>query len=334
MAGPVSVLVLGRAEVEALLEPEMLLAALSDAFVALSRGEVSMPPRVAALVPEHDGWLGGMLAHLPPAGVLGAKLVSLYPRNAALDIETHHAIVLVFDERTGVPTALLDGGSITALRTAGASALATRLLAREDARVLAVLGTGVQARSHLAAVSRVRDFSEIRVWGRQTERARAFAREAATSLGREVRAVSDLAEACRGADVVCAATHAAEPVVLRELLAPGTHVTSVGYNSAGREVDGETVRDAHVIVESRAAVLADFPSGSNDLRWPIRDGLVLDGDAYSELGEVIDGRAAGRRDAGELTLYKSVGVAVEDAAAAGLALREAERRGIGRRVEL
>jgi len=325
------VLFLDKREVESLLDPDALRAAVGAALADLSAGRASMPTRIAALVAEKDALLAAMPAYLPSAGALTTKLVSLFPRNT--DRPTHQAVILAFDPLTGSPAALMDGEAITAARTAAGSALATDLLARKDAASLAVLGAGVQARAHLRALPRVRRFREIVIGARDVSKASAVAREIASETGVSVRAAS-LSDAVRGADVVCACTHSAEPVVRREWLRPGTHVNSVGYNTAGREVDGETVAASLVVVESRAAALAPPPGGSNDLLWPIRDGLITAAHVHAELGELVSGSRPGRADATQLTLYKSVGVAVEDAAAAALVLRLARERGIGRTIEL
>jgi ornithine cyclodeaminase len=196
-----------------------------------------------------------------------------------------------------------------------------------------VLGTGVQARAHLRAVPRVRRFREILIGARDEAKASALAREVSNDIGVAARGAS-FEDAVRAADVVCACTHSAEPVVRRAWLKDGTHVNSVGYNTAGREVDGETVAVALVVIESRAATLAPPPGGSNDLLWPIRDGLIDAAHIHAELGELVTGARPGRADARQITLYKSVGVAVEDAAAAGLVLRLARERGIGRTIEI
>ena len=267
---------------------------------------------------------------MPGAGALTTKLVSLFPRNT--DRPTHQAVIVAFDPLTGTPAALMDGEAITAARTAAGSALATDLLARQDARTLVIVGTGVQARAHLRAVSRVRAFREVIVAGRDPAKAKALAGEFAEEL--RTTALARIDDAIRAADVVCACTHSAEPVVRREWLRPGTHVNSVGYNTAGREVDGETVAAALVVIESRAAALAPPPGGSNDLLWPIRDGLIAASHVQAELGELVAGTRPGRVDASQLTLYKSVGVAVEDAAAAALVLHLARERGIGRTIEI
>jgi alanine dehydrogenase len=325
------VLVLDKREVESLLDPDDLRAAVGAALVDLSAGRASMPTRIAALVPERDALLAVMPAYLPSAGALTTKLVSLFPRNT--DRPTHQAVIVAFDPVTGSPAALMDGEAITAARTAAGSALATDLLARRDVATLAVLGAGVQARAHLRALPRVRGFSEIIVAARDQAKAAALARDISSETGMASRAASFEA-AVRVADVVCACTHAADPVVRRGWLRDGTHVNSVGFNTAGREVDGETVAAALVVVKSRAAALAPPPGGSNDLQWPIRDGLVNATHVHAELGEVVSGARPGRANERQLTLYKSVGVAVEDAAAAALVLRLARERGIGRTIEL
>jgi ornithine cyclodeaminase len=229
--------------------------------------------------------------------------------------------------------ALLDGTAITAIRTGAGSALATRLLAREDAAVLAILGTGVQARAHARAVTRVRSFQELRVAGRDRGKAEALAEELASELDLAVRAARSWKEACDGADVVCATTHALEPVVRREWLAPGVHVTSVGYNVDGREVDDATVVDSLVVVESREAALAPVPAGSNDLLQPIDRGLIDADHVHAEIGELVQGSRPGRSSSEQISLYKSVGVAVQDGAAAALVVRAARERGAGREVE-
>jgi len=328
------VLILTRADVEELLDPDELIEALGPAMADLSSGAASMPPRVGALVPDRDGMLGAMPAWLPAAGVLETKLVSVFPRNAGGHVPTHQALIVAFDPETGSPAALLDGTAITAQRTAAGSALATRLLARPDARVLAVLGTGVQAASHLRYVTRTRSFADVLVAGRDPRRAAGVAEAAAAHLGRTVAVAGSLEEAVRAADVVCAATNAEEPILRRDWVSAGTHVNSVGWTPSGREIDEQTVRDAFVVVESRQSALAPGPAGANDLIWPIRDGIVPDENAYAEIGEILAGDRPGRTSPEQITLYKSVGVAVEDAAAAGLVLRKARDRGRGRDIEI
>src|SRR3954470_22681689 len=233
-------LLLSRAEVAELLDVDALIDALGPAMADLSAGRASVPPRTAAVVPGVDGRLLAMSASVPSQPALVTKLVSLFPLNAGTARPTHQAVIVVFDPATGSPAALLDGTEITAVRTAACSALSARLLAREDASVLAVVGTGVQAREHARALVRVRPIRELRIAGRDPAKARDLATTMASELGVEARGTGSYQEALAGADIVCAATHAAEPVVRRAWLAPGTHVTSVGYNPSGRELDDET----------------------------------------------------------------------------------------------
>jgi ornithine cyclodeaminase len=327
-------LVLSGEQVRGLVDLDALSDALAGAMADLSAGRTSVPDRIAALVPEREALLAAMSAYVPSLGALVSKLVSLFPRNAAGPIPTHQGVIAVFDPETGSPIALLDGTEITAVRTGACSALSVKLLAREDAAVLAVLGTGVQARSHARAVVRVRPITDVVIAGRDRRKADALAAELVADIGVRARAVDSYREALENADVVCATAHAVEPVVRREWLAPGTHVTSVGYNPAGRELDDETVVDALVCVESRRAALAPFPAGSNDLIQPIRDGLITPEHVHAELGELVAGAKPGRTSTEQITLYKSVGVAVQDAAAAALVLAKARETGAGRELAL
>jgi ornithine cyclodeaminase/alanine dehydrogenase-like protein (mu-crystallin family) len=327
-------LVLSRSDVASLLDPDALVDALSLAMADLSAGRASVPPRVAARVSSLDAMLAAMPGFVPSLGVLETKLVSVFPRNEGTALPTHQAVIVVFDVETGEPAALMDGTFITAARTAAGSALSTRLLAREDAHTLAILGSGVQARAHAKAVSRVRPIAEIRVASRDRRNAEALAGELSATLGIRAGAASSYAEAMDGADVVCAATHAVEPVIRRSAVAPGMHLTSVGYNQTGREVDAETFRDALVVVESRAAALAPAPSGAPDLLAAIAEGVISESIVHAEIGEVVTGARPGRSSQEQITLYRSVGVAVQDAAAANLVLAEARARGAGVTIEL
>jgi alanine dehydrogenase len=311
-------IVLSQADVRELLDLDALVDALASAHAELSAGSASMPPRIAAFA-RREGLLAAMPSYLPSAG-LACKLVAVFPHNQ--DRHTHQALICAFDPDNGTPVALMDGTYITATRTAAGSALATRLLAREDVRVLAILGSGVQARTHAAALRRVRQFEEVRVAGRDSSKAAALAEELSAT------AVDSFEEAVRGADVVAATTHANEPILLREWLSPGVHVNSVGANPAGRgEVDPAIVRDALVAVESRASTLAPAPAGASEFR----DGAPAD---VVELGELVAGTRPGRTSEDQITLYKSVGVAVQDAAAASLVLAAARERSIGQEIEL
>ena len=294
-------LVLSRSDVEELLDLDALLDALAAAHAELSAGQASLVPRMGAFAGE-TGILGAMPAYAPSSG-LGCKLVTLFPGNR--DRPTHQAMIALFEPGTGTPVALMDGTYITAMRTAAAAALATRLLSRPDAGVLAILGTGVQSRSAQEMFPRAREFAEVRVAGR-----------------------GDFEEAVRGADVVHATTASPDPVVRFDWLSPGAHVSSVGYGAGGSELDPAIVERADVVVvEQRDSAFAPLPAGAPELEPRGRDGVV-------ELGEVIAGTAVGRSSDEEITLYKSVGVAVQDLAAAALVLAAARERGVGQEIEL
>ena len=297
-------LVLTAEDVAALLDIDVLLERLERAFVELSAGRASVPPREAAFAPR------GLLAAMPGYvdGVLAAKLVAVFPEHES----SHQALIAVFDADTGTPRAVMDGTHVTAVRTGAGSAVATRALAREDAKVLAVLGAGVQGRSHLDAVGRVRDFDEVRVASRTFAHADALAAETGAT------AVASFEAAVRGADVVCCCTHTDAPILRREWLEPGTHVCSVGVGD-GPELDAETVRAGLLVVESPAA-FQPFPSGTHELSG-------LDPSLGVELGQILSGVHPGRTSDEEITVYKSMGHAVEDAAAAALVLERASSSG-------
>ncbi len=327
------VLVLTGAETRALLDLDELRAGLATAMRDVSEGRASMPARIAAVVPER-GLLAAMPAYVPAIGGLAAKLVSLFPGNAGTAVPTHQAVVIVVDPDTGQPLALLDGTSITTARTAAGSALSADLLALPDARTMAILGTGVQARAHAHAMVRVRPIRQIRVAGRDPGRTASLAAELRAELHTDVEARDSYDDACADADIVCAATHSPTPVVHRDALRPGVHVTSVGYNTAGRELDVATVVDSILVVESRDAVLAPPPAGSQDLLVPIDEGVIGPEHIHAEIGELLSGARPGRTSADQITLYKSVGIAAQDVVAANLVLTAAWSAGVGVEVDL
>ncbi|MBS1717577.1 MAG: ornithine cyclodeaminase family protein [Armatimonadetes bacterium] len=325
-------LLLTQSEIRSLLNLDDLLDAVSGAMADISAGRASQPPRIGASV-EGVGFLGAMAAYCPSANALASKLVSVFPGNHEKGLPSHQAVIVVFDPATGQAIAMLDGTEITATRTAAASALSVKLLSRPESSVLAILGTGVQAESHAKAVTRVRDFKEIRIASRSLQAAEKLANRMKAELDLPFRAVSSWAEATQGADVVCATTHPHDPVVRREWLSPGAHVTSVGLSAEGREVDAETVRQARIFVEQRSTATLPFSAGSNDLRLPFEEGAFTL-NSLTEIGEVVLGVKPGRQSAEEITLYKSVGVGVQDAAAASLVLRRARELGVGKSAEL
>ncbi|HEV2414677.1 MAG TPA: ornithine cyclodeaminase family protein [Candidatus Dormibacteraeota bacterium] len=312
-------LYLSRADVEKLLDLDAMLDALADAFVVYSSGTTSVPPRIAARVGDH-GLLGAMAGYVPGVA-LETKLVSVFPENDAKGIPSHQALIGLFDETNGTPLAVMDATYITAIRTGGAAAVATRVLARDDATVLAILGAGAQGWSHLQTFPRVRDFKEIRIASRNPERAKPLAENHPRAL-----AVASFEDAVRGADVVACCTDAREPILRREWLAPGTHISAIG-GTFGPELDRETVKACRVFVEWRGAVTNAPPAGAHELQG-------LDPDSVTEIGEVISGRRQGRTSPEDLTLYKSTGHAVEDAATARLVYDRATAQHVGVRLPL
>jgi ornithine cyclodeaminase/alanine dehydrogenase-like protein (mu-crystallin family) len=254
-------------------------------------------------------------------GVLEAKLVSVFPQNHVRGLPSHQGLIALFDESTGAPLAVMDGTAITAIRTGASAAVAARWLARPDAAKLAILGAGVQGRSHLEAFPRVRNFTDIRIASRSAENAQALA-----ALNPVARPVATFEEAVRGADVVCCCTDAREPVMKYEWLSPGAHVSSVG-GTFGPELDAQTIGAGMLFVESRDAVRQPPPAGAHELQ-----GLAPE--AVTEIGELIAGTATGRTAPDQLTVYKSTGHAVEDAAAVRIVYERALAEGAGQRVTI
>jgi ornithine cyclodeaminase/alanine dehydrogenase-like protein (mu-crystallin family) len=312
-------LYLSRADVERLLDVDAMLDALGKALVIFSSGITSVPPRAGARVGER-GLLGTMPGYVPGVA-LEVKLVSVFPGNHHHGLPSHQGVIMVFDEDTGAPLALMDGTYITAIRTGGTAAVAARLLAPDDALVLAILGAGVQGGSHLETFPRIRDFKEIRVASRDPDKARALAARHPNAV-----AVDSFEAAVRGADVIACCTDAREPILRREWLKPGAHVSSVG-GTWGPELDAATIAAGRVFVEWRGAATNPPPAGAVELQG-------LDAGSITEVGEVLAGTKPGRLSRNEITIYKSTGHAVEDAAAARLVYDRARAEGAGITLEL
>ena len=308
-------------------------AAMKIAFGQLSAGRARLPLRSRIELPEAAGVTLIMPALLPESGDFALKVVSVFGENRLRGLPTLHALVIALDPLTGVPLGLLEGATLTALRTGAGSGAATDLLARPEARTLAIFGSGVQARAQFEAVCAVRQVEAAWVFSRSRDHAQAFA----TELGRETWAPASIsvadtpAAAVREADIICTATSSSTPVFDGHDLRPGTHINAIGgFSPAMQEVDGTTVARALVVVDSREAALAE----AGDLIIPIRQGLIAADPIHAELGELVNGTMAGRTDPDQITLFKSVGVAVQDAIAAGRALAHAEQLGLGQIIEL
>jgi len=313
------VLILSREEVRELLDLDALLSALEKGFAALSEGRVVSPDRGEVAIPGAGHLL--LKSAWMPGGAITVKLVTTFLGNASSGFPCIQALVSLFDAATGAPLAVMDGATLTAARTAASSALSARYLAGEDARVLAILGAGVQGHAHLAALTRVRDFGEIRIASLYPEEARTLA-----AADRRCRPCGSNEEAVRGADVVCLCTSSAVPVIEAGWVAPGAHVTSVGYHPPRGELPPGLIRGGNLVVESRLAFGAP-PVGCGELAG-------LDPELGVELGELVLGRAAVRRSPDGITVYKSMGHAVEDLVAADLVYRRAKEEGAGQVVRI
>jgi len=292
--------ILNEEDVRSLLTMKELIPAMAAALADLSNKKAVQPVRTIVEVADHHGFLGVMPAY---NGALGAKLVTFYPENKG--IHTHNGVILLFRPETGEPIAMMDGRLITEMRTAAVSAVATDLLARRNVKTLAIIGSGVQAGSHIEALRIVREFNEIRVWS---------PRNAKTFADQHGLIASPTAEeAVRGADVVVVATGAQQPVLFGRWISPGTHINAIGANRpTWRELDDEVLTMSKIYVESRESAMVE----SGDL-------MIAAGTIFGEIGEVVSGKMPARQNDDEITLFKSLGTAVEDIAAADLVYQKA-----------
>jgi ornithine cyclodeaminase len=312
------------------LVPELLpmadaIEAMGEALSALAKGDAVLPLRTMVWMPDRSGLLGLMPSYLGAPRSLGLKVISYLPRNHGTERDSHQGAVLLFDADTGSLLAVIDASSITVIRTAAASGLATRLLAKEDAGDLAILGSGVQAGAHLDAMRTVRRLRRVRVWSLTVERAAAFARHHEKSLGLPIEAVADPKAAVAGADLICTTTAAREPVLLGSWIAEGAHINAVGACFAGtRELDTAAVVRSRLYVDRRESAMAE----SGDFLIPKSEGALGDDHIVGEIGEILTGRVLARRSNDEVTLFKSLGIAVEDLAAAHRI--EARARALGK----
>ena len=312
------------------------IAGMKAAYAQLSAGQADMPLRSRVTVASQGTTLV-MPAYLAGSDDLAVKIVSVFPGNSQRQEPVIYALVLALDAATGRPLALLEGGTLTAIRTGAGAGAATDVLARPDAAVVAIIGSGVQARTQLEAVCTVRPIQGVRVYSPTRAHAEAFAADmAGHGAGRgpipaAIEVIADADAAVRAADIICAATTSAVPVFSGAALKPGAHVNAIGsYTLAMQEVDAETIRRALVVVDSRAAALAE----AGDLIIPLQAGVIHEGHIHAELGEILNGRKPGRTDPDQITYFKSVGVAAQDAVAARLALRQAIAQDLGTAVTL
>ncbi|MDE0243835.1 MAG: ornithine cyclodeaminase family protein [Gammaproteobacteria bacterium] len=318
--------ILNREAVAEALSHAECIDAVESAMRAVSRGDTIMPLRRYMDIPRQGGKFTLMPGYLGEPCTFGVKIVSKYPRSPDSPYGSHVGAVMIFDSGEGIPLALLDGSELTAIRTAAASALATRILARAGGATLAILGTGTQAQHHVQALTCVRPITEVRVWGRTDAHARRLVRQLALPAAVSARVCDSAREAVDGADIVCTTTSAAEPVLEGKWLAPGCHVNLVGAAiSSSAEADVDVVTRSRFFVDYRASAMDQ----AGELLDAIGNGAVSESHIAGEIGDVLAGRVAGRRDDEEITVYKSLGVAAQDLAAAHAAFRNAESRKIG-----
>ncbi len=322
------ILILNQHEVRQLLPMVDCMTAMHEAFVSLQRGEALNPLRMFMTLPDESGLLAAMPAYV--SGAMGIKVISVMPGNVSTPYDSHIGGVLLFEAQYGRLLALMDASEITAIRTAAVSGVATRLLAREDAGDLALLGSGVQARTHLQAMQAARTLRRVRVWSRTPEHAHAFAKHESAWLGLPIEVMANVEDAVAGADLICTTTAAREPVLRGDWLAPGVHLNVVGASSRhNREVDTAALQRARLYVDRRESALNE----AGDFLIPKSEGAVDDSHIRGELGELLLEQVAGRESADEITLFKSLGLAIEDLAAAQALYQKALDSGTGTWVE-
>ncbi|MGH7668951.1 MAG: ornithine cyclodeaminase family protein [Gemmatimonadaceae bacterium] len=323
--------ILTQSQVTALLPMRECIPLMEEALASLARGEAVLPLRSVMRIPDTHGAFGMMPAYSAALPVFGVKLITVFPGNRGTNLDSHQGAVLLFDGKTGTLAAMLDASSITAVRTAAVSAVATKLLARDDASTLALLGSGVQARTHLEAIALVRSLDAVRVFSPNRAHAAEFAAWAGTALGLTVDVCDSAERAVRGSDIVCTVTSSREPVVLGEWLEPGMHLNAVGASQPdARELDSTAVARSRLFSDRRESLVNE----SADYLIPLREGRISEQHVIAELGEILTDKARGRERADEITLFKSLGLAVEDLAAATHVYAKAEREEVGMEIAL
>ena len=286
---------------------------MAETLKMLSRGNAVNPLRHAMWLPDKTGLIGMMPAYLGDTEVMGLKAISVFPGNHTTDYDSHQGNVMLFETKNGRLLAMMDAGKITAIRTAAVSGVATRLLAREDATDLAILGSGVQAGTHLEAMRIARKITGVRVWSQHFDHAQKFANQASAEHSIPIGAVNTVKEAVEGADIICTATSATEPVLQGDWISPGTHINAVGSSVAfARELDTAAVVKSKLFVDRRESTLNE----AGDFLFPKKEGAVGDGHIRGEIGDILLDRIGGRDSAEEITLFKSLGLAAEDVASA------------------
>jgi alanine dehydrogenase len=319
-------LVLSERDVQSLLDLDELIQALEQAHVQFSTGKAVMPVRLVVPLPEIKGRITSMPAFLSDDKALGMKVVTYFQENPRQGLPAILATISLYSTETGRLMAIMDGTHITAIRTACASAMATRVLANPETPLMGVLGAGVQARAHVRALCQVRKVHRIKVHSPSGRGAQRLKEELEPEIGVKIEPVARAEEAVHEVDLVVTATTAKEPVLMAEWLKPGVHINAVGSHRPDmREIDAATMKRAKVVVDSREAIMAEC----GDILLAIKEGAITQDHIYGEIGEILAGKKAGRTSPGEITLYKSVGIAIQDVAAAQMVFKKARQKKVG-----
>lgn len=324
-------LVLSEKEVQSLIDIEELIETLEQAHIQFATGKAVMPVRQVVPLPQINGRITSMPAYLSDANALGMKVVTYFAENPKQGLPSILAAVSLYSPETGKLMALMDGSYVTAIRTACASAVATKALANPETPVLGILGAGVQARAHIRAISAVREISAVKVYSPSGQSALRLKAEMESECGVKVEVVDGAEKAIRSADLLVTVTTAKEPILQVEWLKPGVHINAVGSHRPDlREIDGATLARAIVVVDSRDAIMAEC----GDILLALKEGAITQSHIRGEIGEVLAGIEPGRKSPTEITLYKSVGIAIQDVATAQLVYRKALERKVGTNVEI
>jgi len=306
-------LMVNHREVQQWLPMGECMEVMAETFKMLSRGNAVNPLRHAMWLPDKSGLIGMMPAYLGDTEVMGLKAISVFPGNHTTDYDSHQGTVMLFETKNGHLLAMMDATKITAIRTAAVSGVATRILARDDASELAILGSGVQAKTHLEAMQVARQITGVRVWSQHFEHAQKFADQASVAATISVRAFDTVKAAVDGADIICTVTSATEPVLFGDWISPGTHINAVGSSVAfARELDTAAVVNSKLFVDRKESTINE----AGDFLYPKKEGAIDDSHIRGEIGDILLEKIGGRASSEEITLFKSLGLAAEDVAAA------------------
>lgn len=324
------VLIVNHHEVKKWLSMSECMDVMAETLKMLSRNKAFNPLRQIMWLPDKSGLMGMMPAYLGETDVMGLKAISVFPGNHATEYDSHQGTVMLFETKNGRLLAIMDAGKITAIRTAAVSGVATRLLAGDNAENLAILGSGVQAGTHLDAMRVARNINHVRIWSRNLDHAQKFAERESTRCSIQIEAVDSARDAVEGADIICTVTSATEPILQGEWIAPGTHINAVGSSVAfARELDTAAVVKSKLFVDRRESTLNE----AGDFLIPKKEGAVGDDHIRGEIGDILLNKIKGRTSAGDITLFKSLGLAVEDVASAHYIYQTLSRQGEGTWVE-